>query len=241
MSQAAIWQEIEFGPYSADLPLWLELAEAAAGPVLELGAGAGRVALHLAANGFEVIALERDRELAAELKRRGAGSVTVVEADLAGLDRARLPSPPALVIAPLHMLQELDPRSRRDALVSLRAVMAPGAILAATLVDESTLLSEGLSTGRILPDMRELDGWVYSSEPLWVQVGEDALRVRRLREVVAPDGEKTRSVHDEVLHRLPVDLLEREATEAGFVAIGTRAIRSGPSEADSIAVLLEAR
>ena len=36
-TEAAIWQEVEFGSYGADLPLWTELAEAADGPVLELG------------------------------------------------------------------------------------------------------------------------------------------------------------------------------------------------------------
>ncbi|MGH2956022.1 MAG: hypothetical protein ACRDL6_03400, partial [Solirubrobacterales bacterium] len=58
--QVAIWQDVEFGGYAADLPLWLELGRAADGPVLELGAGAGRVALHLAERKLAVIALERD-------------------------------------------------------------------------------------------------------------------------------------------------------------------------------------
>jgi 16S rRNA A1518/A1519 N6-dimethyltransferase RsmA/KsgA/DIM1 with predicted DNA glycosylase/AP lyase activity len=70
MTARAIWQEVEFGSYAADLPLWLELAGAAAGPVLELGAGAGRVALHLAEHRVEVIAVERDSELAAGLEEK---------------------------------------------------------------------------------------------------------------------------------------------------------------------------
>ena len=50
--------------------------------------------------------------------------------------------------------------------------MAPGGTIALTVVDETTLLSAGAASTQILPDMRELDGWVYSSEPLWVQVGD---------------------------------------------------------------------
>ncbi|MDX6606935.1 MAG: hypothetical protein QOD14_1475, partial [Solirubrobacterales bacterium] len=69
MTAPAIWQEVEFGSYGADLPLWVELAEATDGPVAELGAGAGRVALHLAGHGHEVIAVERDADLASELDR----------------------------------------------------------------------------------------------------------------------------------------------------------------------------
>ena len=64
MTSPAIWQEVEFGSYGADLPLWVELADEANGPVAELGAGAGRVALHLVGHGHEVIAVERDLPLA---------------------------------------------------------------------------------------------------------------------------------------------------------------------------------
>ena len=60
---------------------------------------------------------------------------------------------------------------RRAWLARLRELMAPGGTLALTVVDESTLLSTGTASTQILPDMRELEGWVYSSEPLWVQVG----------------------------------------------------------------------
>jgi hypothetical protein len=88
--------------------------------------------------------------------------------------------------------------------------------------------------------MRELDGWVYSSEPLWVQVGDEALTVRRLRERVSPGGQMERAVHDEILHRIEPEALEREAADAGFLPIGRRAISSGESEADSIVVLLGA-
>ena len=80
--------------------------------------------------------------------------------------------------------------------------MAPGGTLALTVVDETTLLSAGAASTQILPDMRELDGWVYSSEPLWVQVGDSALTVRRLRESVSPEGRMERDIHDEILYRV---------------------------------------
>lgn len=243
MTASTIWQEVEFGAYGADLPLWVELAEAADGPVLELGAGAGRVALHLAGHGYEVLALERDPDLAAELRReaeRRRVSLSVVEGDLSSPDELALPSRPALGIGPLHVIQVVDAELRPTLLARLRELLAPGATLALTLVDESTLLSAGAASAQILPDMRELDGWVFSSEPLWVQVGDRALKVRRLREQVSPEGQMERAIHDEILYRIDPEALEREALEAGFTSAGRRQISSGENEADSTAVLMVA-
>jgi SAM-dependent methyltransferase len=243
MTAPAIWQEVEFGSYGADLPLWVELAEAAGGPVVELGAGAGRVALHLAGHGHDVIAVERDPDLAAELERLAVErqvSMLVVDGDLASPGKLRLPSRPMLAIGPLHVIQVLDAAARRPLLARLGELMAPGGTLALTVVDESTLLSTGAASTQILPDMRELEGWVYSSDPLWVQVGDRVLTVRRLRESVSPEGRMERTVHDEILRRISPEALEREATDAGFQASGRRQIRSGANEADSTLVLLEA-
>lgn len=242
--EEAIWQDVEFGSYSADLPLWLELARTADGPVLELGAGAGRVALHLAGQGVEVIALDRDPELVAELKRRagqGGASVKTVLADLASPAQIRLPAEPGLVVAPLHVLQTLDCGARLALIGALHDLVSPGTIVAAALVDESTLLSAGAASTQILPDMRELDGWVFSSEPLWVQVGDAQLKVRRIRERVSPDGAMERLVHDELLHRVSPERLQLEAEETGFAPAGMRSVKSGPNEADSVVALLEAR
>ena len=242
MTASAIWQEVEFGSYGADLPLWVELAEEAAGPVVELGAGAGRVSIHLAGHGHEVIAVERDAELIEELgsaaERHGV-SVAVVTADLAAAGSLTLSGNPALAVGPLHVIQVLDSEARPPLLARLAEMLAPGGIVALSLVDESTLLSAGAAASQILPDMRELDGWVYSSEPLWVQVGDRALTVRRLRERVSPQGEMERDVHDEILYRVSPEQLEAEANEAGLRTAGRRQIASGPNEADSVVVLLE--
>jgi SAM-dependent methyltransferase len=250
-SEAAIWQGVEFGSYAADLPLWAELADAADDPILELGAGAGRVAQHLAERGHEVIALDSDQELVTQLQRaadqRGL-AIAAVTADLAAPVELELPSEPGPVIGPLHVVQVLDAASRPSLLVRVAELSAPGATLALTLVDESTLLSAGTAATitrghkdhrRILPDMRELDGWVYSSESLWVQVGNEALTVRRLRERVSPEGRMDREIHDEILHRVSPELLEHEGEAAGLRPARRRQIRSGPNEADSTVVLLE--
>ena len=71
-SAHVVWHDVECGRYDADLTLWIELAREAGGPVLDVGAGTGRVALPLARAGHEVTALDRDAELlAAEAERHG--------------------------------------------------------------------------------------------------------------------------------------------------------------------------
>ncbi len=65
---AAAWHDVECGAYSADLPLWQELASEHHGPVLDVGAGTGRVTLALAAAGVEVTALDLEDELLAVLR-----------------------------------------------------------------------------------------------------------------------------------------------------------------------------
>ena len=237
LNERAIWQDVEFGSYAADLPLWEELAAAAGGPVLELGGGSGRVALHLARAGTEVIAVERDAELAAALEARAEGlPLSVIPDDLVNAEHPAA----RLAIGPLQVIQLLDAAERARALAGLAGALERGGICALALVDESTLVERGAAPSPVRPDMRELDGWVFSSEPLWVQVSDDVLRMRRLRERVSPGGDLVRKVHDDVLHRLSPEQLEAEGATAGLRPAGRRTIPSSDYEAGSITVLMEA-
>lgn len=239
-SEAEVWQEVEFGSYALDLPLWQQLAQEARGLVAELGAGSGRVARALAREGHEVLALERDPELVAALAERAAElPLTVLEGDVVELATIEAFEDVALAIGPLQVVQLLDARERASMLEGLAARLASGGRAALALVDESTLAEQG-STTQLRPDMREVSGWVYSSQPLWVQVDDERLRMRRLRERVAPDGDLTRRVHDDVLRRLGPDRLEADAAAAGLRAAGRHSVEATPSEAGSIVVVLEA-
>ena len=114
------------------------------------------------------------------------------------------------------MIQLLDAHERARALAGLARALEGGGLCALALVDESTLVERGAAApASVRPDMRELDGWVYSSEPLWVQVSDDVLRMRRLRERVSPGGDLVRRVHDDVLHRLSPEQLEDEGANGG--------------------------
>src|SRR4051795_9539624 len=82
MNIDALWHYLECGAYREDLPLWRALAAEAGGPVLDVGAGAGRVTLDLAGVGGGMVALDVEAALVEALEHRATGlSVETVAAD----------------------------------------------------------------------------------------------------------------------------------------------------------------
>ncbi len=61
--------------------------------VVELGAGLGHLTVRLLARGAEVVAVERDRDMARVLRGELADRITLLEADAARLDYAALAAP----------------------------------------------------------------------------------------------------------------------------------------------------
>jgi len=213
--EAAIWHDVECGAYAADLRVWDELADRCGDPILELGAGTGRLAIHLARRGHRVIGLDHDPELIAAQRERAAGlPVTPLLADARGFE---LPEPVALALAPMQLLQMLADRAERLAcLDSIAAQLLPGGRLAAAMVEGMPEPEEGEP---LLPDVREVDGWVYSSLPLEATVGPEHIVVHRLRQRVSPSGELTDIPDQVTICTLTADELEAEAAAVGLVPI----------------------
>jgi ubiquinone/menaquinone biosynthesis C-methylase UbiE len=109
-----MWHDVECGGYTADLALWRELADATPDGVLDVGAGTGRVALHLARAGHAVTALDIDAELLAVLAERARAAelrIATVTADAAGFDLGERRF--GLIAVPMQTLQLLpDPAAR---------------------------------------------------------------------------------------------------------------------------------
>lgn len=233
---AVIWQDVECGAYTADLPLWEELAGEGGGAVLELGCGCGRVALRLARDGHEVTGIDSDPAHVEELRRRAAREgleLTAEHADAAGF---ALGGRFASIVAPMQLIQLLpDAAARRRCLDAIAAHLAPGGTAALAIV-------EGVATGAppspALPDVLERGGWVYSSLPLGV-VGEgDAMLVERLRQTVDPGG-SLHETRDRVrLRVLSAAALEGEARQAGLRPAGRRSIEGGEMHVESTVVVL---
>ncbi len=233
-SEAAIWHDVECGAYAADLRVWERLADRCGDPVLELGAGTGRLAIHLARRGHRVIGLDYDEELIAAQCERSVGlPVTPLLADARGFE---LPEPVALALAPMQLLQMLADRAERlSCLDSIAAQLLPGGRVAAAIVEGMPEPEEGEP---LLPDVREVDGWVYSSLPLEAVVGPEHIHVRRLRQRVSPTGELTDTPDEVTICTLTADRLEAEAAEVGLVPIERLAIDATADHVGSTVVVL---
>jgi SAM-dependent methyltransferase len=233
-SETAIWHDVECGAYAADLRVWERLADRCGDPVLELGAGTGRLAIHLARHGHRVIGLDYDEELIAAQRERSIGlPVTPLLADARGFE---LPEPVALALAPMQLLQMLADRAERLAcLDSVAAQLLPGGRFAAAIVEGMPEPEEGEP---LLPDVREVDGWVYSSLPLEAVVGPEHIHVRRLRQKVSPNGELTDAPDEVTICTLTADQLEAEAAEVGLVAVERLTIDATADHVGSTVVVL---
>ena len=214
LSETVIWHDVECGRYAADLPLWRELAAAADGPILEIGAGTGRVALDLARRGHRVVAVEIEPELAAELRSRAAGlPVDVICADITT-------QPPAatfaLVIAPMQVIQVLGGERRRLAMFRHAcAHLAPGAAVVVAFVDTVAEMSFGPSE-LVQEDSLVLDAATYTSRAVSVRFSRRAIQIVRERRARGPASDVRRSRSHQALQVLPRHQVVAEAARAGL-------------------------
>jgi SAM-dependent methyltransferase len=238
LSAHVIWHDIECGSYAADLPLWRQLAAAAPGPVLDVGAGTGRVALHLAAAGHRVTALDRDAELLGVLAQRARAAgldVETVVADAASFDagEARF----GLVAVPMQTIQLLPgAEGRAGFLACARRALAPGGLVALAIADDLETFDEGAPLPD--PDVGEADGRRFVSQPVAVRERGGAVRIERVRRIVAPGGEIVSEDDLVELASVSAEELAAEAAAHGLRAEPPRRIDATADHVGSTVVLL---
>jgi ubiquinone/menaquinone biosynthesis C-methylase UbiE len=126
-----------------DVPFWQRVAGAAAGPVLELGCGTGRVSLPLARAGINLIGIDRSAPMLDRAHRRLQKSkhpripkcLRLLRGDIRQLRFADDTFP--MVLAPYGILQSLiRPRDLAATLTSVARVLAPDGTFGIDLVPD---------------------------------------------------------------------------------------------------------
>ena len=215
MNLEAVWHDLECGSYREDLALWRGFADRTGGPVLDVGAGTGRVTLDLAARGVEVVALDLDGRLLEALAVRAAGlpvATVVADARELCLDR-RFP----LILVPMQTLQLFGGASGRSAFLR-RALrhLEPGGLLAAALADAMDCFDDAHDVPPP-PEAREILGVRYASQLLAVVEEDGRAALHRRREVSRVSDRA--EAHDVVIHldRVSADEVATEARDLGFI------------------------
>ncbi|MHB1416317.1 MAG: class I SAM-dependent methyltransferase [Chloroflexota bacterium] len=188
-------------PFDEDIPLYLELAQEAGGPLLELGCGSGRVLVPLAEAGHEVVGVDISapmldlarRKLEASTKG-AAARARLVHHDMRTLD---LHSPFALAIVPVKTFAYFT--SRRDqqqVLAAIAAHLRPAGLLVLDLMNPSPAwLSEPPGSLR-----QDLVHYVPASgvtvarteAVVWTDLAAQVRRIRSAYEVIEEDGATTK-------------------------------------------------
>ena len=112
--------EYDYESYTADLPAIQEAVLSCPGGVLEIGAGTGRVAIHLARNGLRVAALEKSPAMIEVFRKKLASEsedtrarIDIVEGDALN---TVLPERYGLCLLSFNFLQQLTGEKERELL-----------------------------------------------------------------------------------------------------------------------------
>jgi SAM-dependent methyltransferase len=204
-------------PHGYDVPFWHSLAEREGGPIVEWGAGTGRMAIPLSQAGFEVTGVELSERMV-EVGRKKSGTVEWVHGDMRS---ARLERRYALAICAFNSFLCL--LSVDDAMAFLRNArehMEPGGLLG---VEVSAFSPEELAEELGGPELRhdftrELpDGRLERFSVSRYDAASQLLRMRLFYELYGPSGEqRDRRAHDLTIRVVGRGELELMLRLAGF-------------------------
>lgn len=183
------------------------------GPILELAAGSGRLTLPLLALGRDVTALELsadmlallERELAALPARRRALCVPVRGDMTAFTLNCTFP----VIVLGTTSVSLLDEGGRAGLFRAVRTHLAPGGVLVMSNVNISSADTTGSDQEY---ELAGVSGRRYRAFEHW----PTGSLTRNVTIVAAPDSARPGPVCTTTIGVLPLDLLERELTDAGL-------------------------
>jgi SAM-dependent methyltransferase len=213
-----------------DVELFQALARRTGGPIVELAAGSGRIAVPLAEDGYHVVGvdldpamLERARTRMTSAGKRVADRIELIECDLteaASNTAVRAAGPFQLAILALNSILILNtPESQRAALRSMAGLLAPGGL---AVVDTWIPVPADLTAfdGRLSLDWVRADpetgNVVTKQSAAWFDPVSRVVTLATLFDEGRPGEPPVRWTRNDVLRFATVDELISYATDAGL-------------------------
>ncbi len=218
----ARFYDLDLDRYDDDYAFYRGLAARAAGPILELGCGTGRILARLAADGYQVDGLDISEQVLRLARRRIrehdiGSSVRLIKADAGDftVDRGY-----DLVAFPLNSFMHLStPERQVSCLRSVRRALLPGGTFALDLPNpEESILGyteRGLIVEYTKPGL--LPGWtVTKSRAQTVDPIRQTLVVTLIYDEIAPSGSLRRTAATFEMRYLQLNELEVMLRQAGL-------------------------
>lgn len=223
--------DLDLAADPGDLGLYLAMAARTDGPVVELCSGTGRIAIPLAASGFEVTGVDIDPAMVARATHRaegigpdgdgrdGGGRPSWVVGDLfdAAIPGAGTFSLGILALNSILLLG--GPREQRRAIAVLAQLLAPGGI---AVVDVWLPLAEDLARfdGRVGLEWVRTDPEtgvdVVKTTAAWYDSATRALTLTTIFDLSDRGGPVHRVVREDAMHLLSAEDLRMYAEDAGL-------------------------
>jgi SAM-dependent methyltransferase len=212
--------------------------------VLDVGAGSGRVSLHLAAEGHRVIALDRSPELLSALRQRaGERAIETVCADARSFELSEA-GLIGLCVLPMQTLQLLGgARGRAELFRGARASLRPDGLLACAIVCDVEPFDCAQTPGGPSPERLQVGDLLYISHARRVALTHTKIILERERRVLSHHGqtdvsEPERNIIE--LDRVSPAQLRREARAAGLTPEPSLFITATDEHTSSTVVMLRA-
>jgi SAM-dependent methyltransferase len=200
-----------------DVPFWLSLAEREGGPIVEWGAGTGRLAIPLAKAGFDVTGVELSEKMVEEGRKKGE-TVKWICGDMQNVQLGRRYALAVCAFNSFLCLSNVD-----EALAFLRNArehLEPGGLLG---IEVSAFSPEELAEEPGGPELRHdftrdlADGRLDRFSVSRYDVASQLLRMRLFYELYGTSGElKDRRAHDLTIRVTGRDELQLLLRLAGF-------------------------
>ena len=210
-----------------DLDLYLALGARTGGPILELAAGSGRVAVPLAEAGHRVTAVDLDPAMLGRLRTRAqqagtavSGRLEVIEANIVGLQLSGERQFHLALLALNSMMLLGSRAAQRGAFETMARHLAPGG-LAVVDVWLPTAADLAHYDGRLSLEYTRLDpetGFVVTKmASAQHQAGAGTVELTAIYDECAPGGMPRRWVRQDRLRLLDAEDLRGMAESAGLI------------------------